>query len=67
MVTKKKAKEERRSVDDIKDRVDIEGLGYAIEGFYGRYVNSEDEELNKLWEKAYDALDNLKKHLNMDN
>lgn len=47
----------------VADRIGIEGIGYAIESYYSRNLESTDEKLNKLWEQAYNALKALRNYL----
>lgn len=54
--TSKKKSEKRNRIRDVVAKVENEGLGYAIQSYYGRNLNSESDELNDAWAKAYDAL-----------
>ena len=40
-----------------------EGLGYAIQHYFGKHLNSEDEELNEKWLQAYNILTDIDKRL----
>ncbi len=55
--------EEEITPQFVADRVGIERIGYAIQSYYGRDLESTDEKLNKLWEQAYDALEALEDYL----
>lgn len=58
--------EEKLTVEEVTERVETEGLGYAVQHYLGRDVNSEDKKLNKLWKQAYDALEALQDYLPVD-
>lgn len=45
---------------DMVYRVEYEGVGYAVQHYYGRDVSCpEDPELEAAWKAAYDALTKL--------
>ena len=48
------------SNDDIGewlvDKIENEGLDYAIQHYFGRELGSNHERLNSLWAEAYDIL-----------
>lgn len=54
---------EKLTVQEVADRVGIEGIAYAVQSYYARDLESEDELLNKLWKRAYDALNRLQDYL----
>lgn len=54
---------EKITLQIVADRIGIEGIGYTIESYYCRDLESIDEKLNKLWNQAYDALKALRNYL----
>lgn len=45
---------------DMANRVEYEGIGYAVQQYYGLDVSCpEDPELEAAWKAAYDALTKL--------
>ena len=48
--------------EDMADRIENEGIAYAILYYYGK-VKSTDKKAEELWNNAYDALTNLEKYL----
>lgn len=45
------------AVDDIRDRVNRDGIGESVVDYYGRELTEPvPEELRKAWADAYDAL-----------
>jgi len=43
----------------VRAKVEDEGLGYCVENYFGRDLNSHDKQLNNVWEAAYDALQDV--------
>jgi len=50
-----------RTAQEVYQIYEVEGHGYAVEN-YIHDVKSDDEELNKLWKNASDALSKLTKY-----
>ena len=55
---------EKLSNEDLKNRIRNEGIGYAILSYYGRDIQCEDKEAERLWKAAYDKLTSLQNYLN---
>jgi len=53
--------EAKMTNDDIKDIIENEGLGYAIESYLS-WQHIEDKELAKQWKIAGDAMNKIKKY-----
>jgi hypothetical protein len=47
-------------LDYVASKLDNEGVGYAIQHYFGRNLDSESDELNKAWREAFDALEKVK-------
>lgn len=55
---------EKKPSDYVFGVVNSEGLGYALTGYLGpRGDEFEDEELGRLWNAAYDALNELEAYM----
>ena len=48
------------TTQQVADKVEWEGLDYAVMSYFGRDLNSVNEELNDLWAEAYDVLTELR-------
>lgn len=53
------------SDDDLRNIIDNEGLGYAVQ-WYLSADRIEDKDTADLWREAKKALDNLSLHLGLD-
>ena len=51
------------SVNTFARSIENEGIGYAIEDYWGRDIPTDDEKLKELWAKAYDALQELSSYI----
>lgn len=48
---------------DLVSRIEIEGLSYAVQHYYGRNIEcAEDPTFEVLWKAAFDAIEALEKH-----
>lgn len=56
--------EKRRTMEQIRDIVESEGLGYAVQSYIGH--ESVPLELADAWKRASDALDEIEKALELD-
>lgn len=52
-----------KTTEEVIERVQIEDLGYAVQYYYGKDLNSEDPALNELWTEAYISLTSLDEYL----
>jgi hypothetical protein len=50
------------TAQQLADRIDNEGLAYAILTYYGK-VKCDDDKAEQLWNDAFDALTKLEDHL----
>ena len=50
------------TAQQLADRIDNEGIAYAILTFYGK-VKCDDKKAEQLWNDAYDVLTKLEDHL----
>ena len=48
-----------KSVEALVMSIKIEGLGYAINDYYGKVKCSEDPKMEELWNNAAEALEKL--------
>ena len=46
-------------IGDVAQKVYMEGIGDAIQGYYGRDLKSNSNELNDAWAIAFDALEEV--------
>ena len=46
----------KHSGNGLIDKLEQEGLEYAILGYFGRELDSNHPKLNELWAQAYDTL-----------
>lgn len=59
-------KQMQLELDNVRYKVDDEGLGYCIQHYYGRDINTVDKDLNAAWAEAYDALGVVENILGLD-
>ncbi len=59
---------EKLSNEDLLYRIESEGIGYAIQHYYGKLEERRacDEISGKLWNNAYDSLKLLQDYLEKD-
>lgn len=55
--------ERKEKIIDIVSTIQSDDIGYAIESYYGKDLNSESPELNGLWEDAYKAIQKIREYL----
>ena len=58
----KEDKVEKHTIEEIRDIVDSEGLGYAVTSYMAS-TEIKDEELASLWRTASDALEKIERIL----
>jgi hypothetical protein len=52
------------TAEQLIQRIENEGLAYAVTCYYGRNIKcTDDPKMEALWKKAYDAIDELEKHV----